>query len=88
MTPWVKNSTAVAWVTVEARIPSPGQAQWVQGSRVATAVSWIQSPAGEPPNAVGAATYRSINQRMSHLESASLPRVERNQNQPPGRFAE
>lgn len=37
MEEWAKNLTAVAWVTVEARV-LPGLAQWDKGLGVAVAV--------------------------------------------------
>ena len=40
MVQWVKNTTAVAWVTVEARVQSW---PWVKGPGVAAAVAQIQS---------------------------------------------
>ena len=54
MAQWVKNPTAVARVTVEARFHH-GQAQWVKGSSMATAVARIQSLAWELPCATGVA---------------------------------
>ena len=54
VTQWVKNSTAVAQVTVEVRVQSLPDA-WVKGSEVVPAVAQIQFPAQEHPYASSAA---------------------------------
>jgi len=57
---WVKNSTAAAQVTVEARF-NPWPVQWVKGSGIATTmtevatVAQIRSLAWELPYAMGVA---------------------------------
>ena len=55
MAQYVKNASAMAWVTVEAQIGSPTQQQKVKGSGVAAAVASIQSLAQQLPYATGAA---------------------------------
>ena len=53
MAQWVKNPTAVIWVTTEAWMGLiPSQAQWVKGSGVA---SQIQSLPQELPHALNVA---------------------------------
>ena len=49
MAQWVKNLTAVAWVTAEVWIQSPAWPQWVKGFGIVAAVAGIQSLAQELP---------------------------------------
>ena len=57
----VKNPTSVAWVA--GSIPSP--VQWIKGSRIAAAVTQIQSLAQELPYAMGAEIEKKKNSMMS-----------------------
>ena len=51
MAQWVKNPTAVSWVTPEMSIQSP--AQWgLKDPTQVTALAWVQSLAWELPYAV------------------------------------
>ena len=52
---WVKHPTAAAQICCRAMGVIPGPAQWVKGSRVATAAVQIQSLVQELPYAMGAA---------------------------------
>ena len=53
MVQWIKNLTAVAWVTSKARVLSLACYIWLKESSIAAA--WIQSLAWELPYAMGAA---------------------------------
>ena len=45
MAQWVKYPTVVAWVAMESQVQSPAQLQWVKGSAVATAMTWVTAVA-------------------------------------------
>ena len=70
MAQWVKNLTAVAGVTTEVQVQSPGPDRQIKGSGIAAAVvqvtasAWIQSLAQELPYAMVDA---AIKKKYLHL---------------------